>query len=550
MSKRPAAAGAAGSLPAAPKRKKATPKESKDDEPQCPDPLKWVPAGFEARRGRLLNEVSLSSIKVIGTSTSGSSSSSCVVYWMDRDMRTVDNHALIYARALATEHNVPLRVVYSLPPIPKVGMADNHTPTPTLRQYAFMIEGLKHVERELRVLNIPFHLLQGASSSITVPAFLNSSAHRSIALIIDFSPLRKIRQVVASVADSCQAADIPMVEIDAHNVVPCFHASPKLEYSARTLRGKMDKCMGEYLLEDYGGPVTPNAPGALQGCAEVDWEAALAALELDRSVKEVTWLQPGSAGAWTVLNAFCENRLALYADKRNDPNIHASSDLSPYFHFGHMSAQRAVLHVKGYRHPKHGASPHSRDAFVEETVVRKELADNFCYYNSNYDNLDGSSTWARDSLDAHRTDPRQPEYSRNQLETAKTYDPLWNAAQLQMVNTGKMHGFLRMYWAKKILEWSASPEEALSNALYLNDKFSLDGCDPNGFVGCMWSVAGVHDMGWAERPIFGKIRYMNFEGCKRKFDVQKFIDKYPPARANATANAATPRAFAVVKKEK
>lgn len=545
MSKRSApAAGGGGSEDgdsSTSKRKRATSKES-NEEPQCPVPLSWAPAGFNARRGRLLTEVPLSSIQAKG------SSSDCVVLWMDRDMRTVDNHALTYARALALEHHVPLRVVFSLPPVPKMSIVDTHTPTPTLRQYAFMVEGLKHVERELRALHVPFHLLQGGTSTKTVPAFVAS--HHAIAVVSDFSPLRQARKTATAVAASCQASGIPMVEVDAHNVVPCFHASPKLEYSARTLRGKYDKVMGQYLVDDFGGAVAPNAPGALEGCAQVNWNEALSALELDRTVKPVTWLVPGTAGAMNVLDKFCEDRLKLYAEKRNDPNVHASSDLSPYFHFGHLSSQRAVLHVRSYRHPKHGAQPHSRDAFTEETVVRKELADNFCYYNSNYDNIDGSSGWAKESLIEHSKDTRQPQYSRAQLETAVTYDPLWNAAQLQMVNTAKMHGFLRMYWAKKILEWSPSPEEALSNALYFNDKYSLDGCDPNGFVGCMWSICGVHDMGWAERPIFGKIRYMNFDGCKRKFDIQSFIDKHPPARANATANKAESRAFAVVKKEK
>ncbi len=158
--------------------------------------------------------------------------------------------------------------------------------------------------------------------------------------------------------------------------------------------------------------------------------------------------------------------------------------------------------------------------------MRRELADNFCYYQKDYDNLNGCYDWARKTLNDHRNDKRPYVYLKEEFENAMTHDRLWNAAQIQMVKEGKMHGFMRMYWAKKILEWTESPEKALELAIYLNDKYSLDGRDPSGYVGCMWSIAGIHDQGWAERPIFGKIRYMNYDGCKRKFDINKYMAKY------------------------
>jgi len=178
-------------------------------------------------------------------------------------------------------------------------------------------------------------------------------------------------------------------------------------------------------------------------------------------------------------------------------------------------------------------------SFIEEMVVRRELADNFCHYNEQYDSLAGAAQWAQDSLAKHAGDPREYVYTQAQLENAETHDDLWNAAQLQMVEVGKMHGFLRMYWAKKILEWTESPEEALRIAIYLNDRYELDGRDPNGYVGCMWSIAGVHDMGWTERQVFGKIRFMNYDGCKRKFDLPGFVKQFPKAKTNA-AKAAGP----------
>jgi len=196
------------------------------------------------------------------------------------------------------------------------------------------------------------------------------------------------------------------------------------------------------------------------------------------------------------------------------------SNLSPWFHFGQISVARCILEAS--------KSPHTdgRMVFIEEALVRRELSDNFCYYNENYDNLKGALNWARETLDAHRKDTRNPLYKLETFEKAKTCDDLWNAAQNQLRIEGKMHGYLRMYWAKKILEWSESPEKALEIAIFLNDKYNLDGRDPNGFVGCMWSICGIHDQGWRERPIFGKIRFMNYEGCKRKFDVKSFETKY------------------------
>jgi len=254
----------------------------------------------------------------------------------------------------------------------------------------------------------------------------------------------------------------------------------------------------------------------------VDWPRLIAEAAADASVPEVAWCVPGEAAAHAALADFLTTRRLKLYEKRNDPNVpEALSGLSPYLHFGQLAPQRAALEAK-----KHSRE-HSKavESFVEELVVRRELSDNFCFYNPNYDTLAGASDWARQSLDAHRGDKREFVYSRQQLEEGRTADRLWNAAQSELVHCGKMHGFMRMYWAKKILEWTADPETALADAIYLNDKYSLDGRDPNGYVGCMWSIAGIHDMGWAERPVFGKIRYMNFAGCKRKFDVERYIQR-------------------------
>lgn len=215
-----------------------------------------------------------------------------------------------------------------------------------------------------------------------------------------------------------------------------------------------------------------------------------------------------------------KSRLSKYSSKRNDPTVPgALSCLSPYFHFGHLSPQRAALEASKCK----SIHKESVEGFLEEMVIRRELSDNYCHYVTNYDKLDAAYDWAKETLDAHRNDKREYLYTLEELEKAKTHDKLWNAAQKEMTSLGKMHGYIRMYWAKKILEWTESPEQAIEFGIYLNDKWELDGRDPNGYVGIMWSMAGIHDQGWRERPVFGKIRYMNYQGCKRKFDIEKYV---------------------------
>jgi len=279
--------------------------------------------------------------------------------------------------------------------------------------------------------------------------------------------------------------------------------------------------------------------GALQGPDR--WLRALDSTSMDYSVPEVDWIQPGERAANIALKSFCA-RLESYAEDRNNPTLrNGVSNLSPFIRFGHISVQRIILEIKRALGVTNRALfPATRTtgahAFCEEAVVRRELSDNFCYYNDKYDSIEGAHAWAQTTLREHWDDPRKELYTEQQLETALTKDDLWNAAQTELVCRGKMHGFMRMYWAKKILEWTANPSEALRIAIHLNDKYSLDGRDPNGYVGCMWAIAGVHDRAWGpERPIFGKIRFMNYEGCKRKFDIRAYMAMNPRAPPLTTA---------------
>ena len=241
-------------------------------------------------------------------------------------------------------------------------------------------------------------------------------------------------------------------------------------------------------------------------------------LNIDFSIKEVDWLTPGETAAKNKLNLLSES-LNGYDQLRNDPTKEALSNLSPYFHFGHISPQRVAFEIRNS-----SLTDLDKNSFLEEMIIRRELADNFCEYEPNYDYFDGFHDWAKKSLNEHRNDEREFLYPKEQFELSETHDPLWNAAQNQMRKKGKMHGYMRMYWAKKILEWSPNPEVAMQIAIDLNDAYELDGRDPNGYTGIAWSIGGIHDRAWFERPVYGKIRYMNYNGCKSKFNVKRYIE--------------------------
>lgn len=433
----------------------------------------------------------------------GASRKGAVAYWMSRDQRSRDNWALLFAQALAIERKAPLIVLFCLAPA-FLGAA--------LRQYGFMLRGLKEVEESLAEKSIPFVLIKGKPPE-AVPAFIK---HHGISeLVTDFDPLRIKRGWQEAVASNVK---IPFHMVDAHNIVPCRIASSKQEFAARTFRPRIQARLGDYLTQL---PQLKKHPHHIGIKAGFDLEKTLSGLAIDRTIKEVDWLKPRETEAWKALESFIEKRLDRYADNRNDPTKDGQSNLSPYLHFGQISAQRVALKVM-----KCDANEESKKAFLEELIIRKELSDNFCLYNRDYDSIKGFPAWAKKTLEEHAGDRREFIFSLGELENARTYDPLWNASQLQMVKTGKMHGYMRMYWAKKILEWSGSPEAALRNAIYLNDKYELDGRDPNGYAGIAWAIGGTHDRAWAERKVTGKIRYMSYRGSRSKFDVDSYIQRW------------------------
>jgi deoxyribodipyrimidine photo-lyase len=427
-----------------------------------------------------------------------------VIYWMSRDQRVNDNWALLYAQDLALNRKSPLVVFFCL--VPRFHEA-------TIRQYGFMIKGLQELEATLEKKNIRFVLGKGVPEKV-LPLLVKKTD--ASCLIADFDPLRIKRLWQAKVAN---AVNVPFYVVDAHNIVPCLTASPKQEYAAYTIRPKIRRLLPQFL-EEF--PPVKKHPFTIKGKQRlVEWEDVYSFIRADRGVSEVDWLKPGERAALKILRDFVRRKLSFYSKRRNDPTLDGQSGLSPYLHFGHVSAQRVALEVR-----ESSVSSAERDAFLEELIIRRELSDNFCFYNERYDSVEGFPDWARKSLGKQRRRKRKYIYTSDHFEKAATHDNLWNAAQREMMTRGKMHGYMRMYWAKKILEWSESDETALETAIYLNDRYELDGRDPNGYTGIAWSIGGVHDRAWNEKPVFGKIRYMSFQGCKSKFDVKMYIDRY------------------------
>ncbi len=426
-----------------------------------------------------------------------------VIYAMSRDQRVNDNWALLYARQLAVERKQPLIVACPI--------AADYPDAPG-RQLDFMISGLREVAVRLFRLRIPFVASQQPAAHALHSLIESIGAG---ALVCDFNPLKESRSWKTRLAEITQ---LPIYEVDAHNIVPCREGSNKQEYAAYTIRSKIHKKLNEYL-DDI--PTLKKHPFPLASSDFSEEWSTIDEIISDRAIDNTgAPYKPGEAAAQKQLRLFLSKKLIGYNTLRNNPAVAGQSDLSPYLHFGQLSAQRAAFEAQ-----KYDTDIASQEAFLEELIVRRELADNFCFYNDSYDSITGFPQWAQKTLNEHRRDLRLRLYDRDELENAVTHDELWNAAQIEMVITGKMHGYMRMYWAKKILEWSPSPRDALSHAIYLNNKYELDGHDPNGYAGIAWSIGGVHDRAWSEREIFGKIRYMSYTGCRRKFPVDDYVNR-------------------------
>jgi deoxyribodipyrimidine photo-lyase len=424
----------------------------------------------------------------------------CVVYWMQRAQRALDNPALEVAVQAANALGKPCVVFFA--PVP-------FYPHANLRHYRFLNQGIPAIANGLKKRGIDFIFRRYPDHYLV--KFCQQV--RPALVVGDENLMREPEQWRAKVADQLR---IPFWTVDADVIVPS-KLLMKEQYGAYTARPVIRR-----LLPDFLHPVGNTR-------AKFEWKPPrrvkslnpdidiTEGWKLDRSVQPVSGIVGGTDQALKRLKSFIRNELANYPVDRNKPECDGTSRLSAYLHFGHIGPHTVALAVQ-----KADAGNAAKEAYLEQLIVRRELAINFVRFNPDYDNFESAAPWAHKSLAEHAADPRKI-YSERQLEDAQTHDPLWNAAQLQMVKTGFMHNYMRMYWAKKILEWSKTPARAFQMAVYLNDKYELDGRDPNGYAGIAWAIVGKHDRPWFERPIFGKIRYMSFNSTSKKFDSKSYI---------------------------
>ncbi len=423
-----------------------------------------------------------------------------VLYWMQQAQRVKFNHALEYAAREANARSLPLVCVF--------GLTDGF-PEANLRHYTFMMQGLAEVRQSLAERGILFAMLRQEPDAAALRL-----ASDAAMLVTDRGYLRVQVQWRRRVAE---AAPCPVVQVESDVVVPLGVVSNKEEYAARTIRPKIHKHLLDYLQPlaqtdikhdalaiDLGVEALEPSPDVLDG------------LDTDRTVAPVDAFTGGEAQAHRLLSEFITEKLDDYDALRSDPSLDFVSQMSPYLHFGQVSPLDIALQVIEADSP-------GEQAYIEELVVRRELSMNFVYFNGGYDDYATAvPDWARRTLAAHEADRREYVYDVAHLEHADTHDQYWNAAQTEMLHTGKMHNYMRMYWGKKILEWSGSPAEAFAVALRLNNTYSLDGRDANSFAGVAWCF-GKHDRPWQERDIFGTVRYMNANGLRRKFDMDAYL---------------------------
>ncbi len=429
-----------------------------------------------------------------------------VVYWMQQSQRAEGNPALGHAIARANELDLPLTVVF--------GLTDGY-PGANARHYAFMLQGLAATRDALRARGIGFELHIGD------PARVATEAACDAALVVadrGYMPVQAGWR-----AQLAREARVRVEEIEGDVVVPVAVTSDKEEFAARTIRPRIHRQWRRFLVPLRTVKLHRHArPGARGGEAWRDAEDLLARLDVDRSVPPADAFRGGTPEARRRLKSFVDHKLAHYADLRNDPAMDYQSGLSPYLHFGQISPVEVALAADVSNAPRAAV-----DSFLEELIVRRELSMNFAAFNPACETFAALPAWSRATLAEHAADRREFSYGFDQWDAAATHDEYWNAAQREMVRTGKMHNYMRMYWGKKILEWSRTPEEAFDTALRLNNRYELDGRDPNACAGIAWCF-GKHDRPWTRRAVFGTVRYMNAAGLDRKFDMSDYVARFPP----------------------
>ncbi len=428
-----------------------------------------------------------------------------ILYWMQQSQRIKDNKALVVSALLAQNLNLPLVIGFVfIPEFPE----GNH------RHFSFMYDGIEQIKKQLEDTAIDLKIKIGDPVDK-----VKTMAAKSACVITDSGYLKPAQNWRKNLGKKLQ---VPLLEVSSNLIVPIEIASHKEEYAAYTLRKKLKPEIEDHLKiwqlpDDL--PAAPNFSELPELFA--DKKKFLNDLNLTNNTPKIRDFPGGYQAAKNILNDFIANKLPQYEDKRSDPDYECESDLSPYLHFGHISPREVA--IKTRKAAKERNLPLAN--FWDELIIRRELSFNFVYYNRQYDKFpEFLPDWARETLNIHREDKREYVYGRHQFESASTHDKYWNAAQLELIHRGKIHNYMRMYWGKKILEWSNSPKKAFDICLYLNNKYALDGRDPNSYGGVAWCF-GKHDRAWQERKIYGKVRYMNRNGLERKFKLNDYIDK-------------------------
>ena len=430
----------------------------------------------------------------------------CVVYWMQRAQRGLDNHAVNLAVEVANELGLPLLVYFA---------GISNFPHANLRHYIFLQEGLRDVEQDLAARNIAFVMRRAPHESHEQ---LLKDAEAAIC-IGDENPMREPESWRKHLAEVLR---IPFWTVDTDVVVPS-KLIDKAQYGAYTIRPRLYKLLPEYLIP-YENPHAQHAwtrpEGFLADSLEEDmtrdWK------DLDRSVQGSPTLHGGMHLGLERLELFCTKMLRDYEVQRNKPECDGTSSMSPYLHYGHVGPQTIALAVASAAE-RDPSLKSAKESYFNELIAWRELAINFVWHTDKYDSAECAEDWARKTIAEHARDEREHLYTVEQLERAETYDELWNAAQIQMVEHGWMHNYMRMYWAKKILEWTPDADAAMQACVYLNDKYFIDGRDPNGYAGIAWAIVGKFDRAWGSRAVFGKRRFMSGASTGRKFDSKLYI---------------------------
>ena len=421
---------------------------------------------------------------------------------MQRSQRGRDNHALDVAIREANARRLPV-VVY-LAPVP-------FYPHANLRHYLFLQQGIGDIKRDVEARNCTFVLRRYPHHSLEKLI----AELRPALLIGDENPMREPEHWRELVAERVK---LPFWTVDADVVVPSSVLSKEM-YAAHHLRTRFAPLLEQFIVPFENESAKTAWPGKRPESIPADTDIT-AGWEIDRSVAPSKVFTGGTSEALRLLDEFTTRKLKRYSVDRNHPEIDGTSRLSPYLHFGHIGPVTMALAVKNAKAPQK-----EKDAFLDELITWRELAINFVKYDQDYDSIENADDWARKSLGEHARDPRTHLYTEAQLERGETHDELWNAAHTQMVRDGWMHNYMRMYWAKKILEWSKSPAHAYNTAVRLNDKYELCGRDPNGYSGIAWAITGKHDRAWFDRPVFAKVRYMSANAAAMMFDTQQYIQQ-------------------------